>query len=174
MRLKAEARKKAEEEARQKGQADAAAQVAAEAAEVALKLSLQDRIHLQVALTSLGFDTHGADGIFGPRSRQMIQAWQQARNQSSTAFLTATQQQALLKEAALALAKYDEDQKKAVEAAAKAKAAAATAAPANSGQPNPAAVNRHSGGGVSCQDMSGRRIDLPDATSCPYGLLQVR
>ena len=40
-----------------------------------------DRQRLQVALTSLGFDTRGNDGVFGPRSREMIAAWQKARNQ---------------------------------------------------------------------------------------------
>jgi peptidoglycan hydrolase-like protein with peptidoglycan-binding domain len=92
-------------------------------------------------LTSLGFDTHGADGVFGPRSREMILGWQQARKQPATGFLTGAQQQALLGEAAPALAKYDDDQKKA-EAAARARAAAApspapaaASAPAAPGQP---------------------------------------
>ena len=38
-----------------------------------------DRQRLQLALTSLGFDTRGTDGFFGPRSREMIAAWQKAR-----------------------------------------------------------------------------------------------
>jgi peptidoglycan hydrolase-like protein with peptidoglycan-binding domain len=122
-------------------------------------------------LTSLGFDTHGADGVFGPRSREMILGWQQARKQPATGFLTAAHQQALLSEAAPALAKYDDDQRKA-EAAARARAAAAPA-PAPAAAPAPAPA-RPSGYGVSCQDTSGRRIDFPTATSCPYGLTQVR
>ncbi len=77
----AEAKQKADAEAKQKADAEAAAQKAAEAAETALKLSQPDRQRLQVALTSLGFDTQGADGVFGPRSRDMILAWQKARNQ---------------------------------------------------------------------------------------------
>ena len=96
----------------------------AETAETALKLSQLDRQRLQVALTSLGFDTQGFDGVFGPRSRDMILGWQKARNQPATGFLTAAQQQALLSEAAPALAKYDDDLKKA-DAAAKARAATA-------------------------------------------------
>jgi peptidoglycan hydrolase-like protein with peptidoglycan-binding domain len=119
-----------------------------------------------VALTSLGFDTQGVDGVFGPRSREMILGWQQARKLPTTGFLTAAQQQALLGEAAPALAKYDDEQKKA-EAAAKARAAAA---------PAPAAPPSRSrdGGGVSCQDSSGRRLDFPGSSSCPYGLTPVR
>ena len=166
-KAEAEAKQKADAEAKQKAEDEAATLKAAEAAETALKLSLQDRLRLQVALTSLGFDTHGADGVFGPRSREMILGWQQARKQPATGFLTAAQQQALLGEAAPALAKYDDDQRKA-EAAARARAAAA---PAPAPAPAPA---RPSGYGVSCQDTSGRRIDFPSATSCPYGLTQVR
>jgi serine/threonine protein kinase len=170
-KAEAEARQQAEAEAKQKAEADAAAQKAAEAAETALKLSPQDRTRIQVALTSLGFDTHGADGVFGPRSREMILGWQQARKQPATGFLTDAQQQALLGEAAPALAKYDDDQKKA-EAAARARAAAAPS-PAPAAAPAPAAP-RPTGYGVSCQDTSGRRIDFPSATYCPYGLTQVR
>ena len=80
----------------------------AEAAERRLRLEPADRQRLQVALTSLGFDTRGDDGVFGPRSREMIAHWQKARNQPATGFVTKAQQQALLKEAAAALSKYDE------------------------------------------------------------------
>ncbi|WIM12893.1 protein kinase [Enhydrobacter sp.] len=160
----AEAMKKAEAEARQKAEADAAAQKTAEAAETALGLTAGDRQRIQVALTSLGFDTHGADGVFGPRSREMILAWQRARGQPATSFLTAAQKQALLTEAAPALAKYDQDQRKADEARRRDEAAArarSVAPPAPSG-------------GVACQDASGRRIDFPNVTSCPYGLRPLR
>ena len=81
---------------------------------------------MQLALTSLGFDTRGTDGIFGTRSREMILAWQKARNQQVTGFLNTAQQEALLKEAAPAVSKHDE-QKKAEE---EAKARLAVAAPA--------------------------------------------
>lgn len=168
----ADAKQKADAEAKQKADAEAAAQKAAEAAEAALKLSQLDRQRLQVALTSLGFDTQGADGVFGPRSRDMIQAWQKARNQPTTGFLSAAQQQALLSEAALALAKYDDDLKKA-EAAARARAAAA---PPPSPYPTPAPPQPRpsSSGGISCQDSSGRRMDFPGAASCPWGLTPTR
>jgi serine/threonine protein kinase len=165
----AEAKQKADAEAKQKADAEAAAQKAAEAGEMALKLSQLDRQRLQVALTSLGFDTQGFDGVFGPRSRDMVTAWQKARNQPTTGFLTAAQQQALLSEAAPAVAKYDDDLKKA-DAAAKARAATAPA-PA----PAPATPRASTyGGGVSCQDSSGRRMDFPGATSCPWGLTPTR
>ena len=146
------------------------------AAETALHLSTVDRQRIQVALTSLGFDTHGADGVFGPRSREMITDWQRARNQPTTGFLIAAQQQALLSEAAPALSKYDDDQKKAEEARRKEEAAArARAAASPSPTPSyPSSSPRNSGGGVSCQDASGRRIEFPGATSCPYGLTPAR
>ncbi|MEA2808064.1 MAG: hypothetical protein QOJ17_2205, partial [Rhodospirillaceae bacterium] len=105
LKSEAEAMKKAEAEFRQKTEAEAAAKKSAEAAEMALQLALRDRQRIQVALTSLGFDTHGTDGVFGPRSREMIQGWQRARNQPATGFLTAAQQEALLKEAVPTLAK---------------------------------------------------------------------
>jgi hypothetical protein len=105
LKSEAEAMKKAAAEAKQKAEADAAARQAAEAAETALQLVPRDRQRIQVALTSLGFDTHGTDGVFGPRSREMIQGWQRARNQPATGFLTAAQQEALLKEASAAPAK---------------------------------------------------------------------
>jgi serine/threonine protein kinase len=171
----AEAKQKAEAEAKQQAEAEAAAQKSAEAAETALRLAPADRQRIQVALTSLGFDTHGADGVFGPRSREMIQGWQRARNQQPvTGFLTASQQQALLGEAAPALAKYDDDQKKAEEARRKEEAAARARAAASPAAPAPARPSNSYGGGVACQDASGRRIDFPGVASCPYGLTQVR
>ena len=152
----ADAKLKADAEAKQKGEAEAQ-KLAAEIAETALRLGPNDRQRIQVALTSLGFDTQGIDGVFGPRSRAMIQAWQQARNNPATGFLTAAQQQALLGQAASALAKFDEDQKKKAEAAAKAeaeaKAAAEAAARANAASqsaapaPNPPASNSSRSGG---------------------------
>ena len=160
----AEAMAKAEAEARQKAEADAAAQKTAEATEAALGLTVGDRRRVQVALTSLGFDTRGADGVFGPRSREMILGWQRARGQAATSFLTAAQEQALFKEAASALAKYDQDQKTAEEARRRDEAAAR----ARNAAPPP------SYGGVACRDLSGRRIDFPNATSCPYGLTPLR
>ncbi len=116
-KVAAEAKLKAEAEAegKRKAEAEAAAAMdkkAAEAAETALNLAAPDRQRIQVALTSLGFDTHGYDGAFGPRSREAITGWQNARSQLATGHLTGTQHQALLREAVAALSKYDDEQKK--------------------------------------------------------------
>ena len=134
VKAEAEARQKAEAElgARQRAEAEAEADARqkAEAAEAALLLSLSDRQRVQVALTSLGYETRGTDGIFGPRSREMIVAWQRKQNQTPTGFLTSTQNHALLTEAAGAVARFDaqkkveEDRKKAEEGRAPAPAAA--------------------------------------------------
>ncbi|MBI2741686.1 MAG: peptidoglycan-binding protein [Rhodospirillales bacterium] len=83
----------------------------AETAERDLRLGPADRRRLQIALTSLGFDTRGDDGVFGPRSREMIANWQRARNQPPTGFVTKAQQQALLQQAAATLSKDDEQRK---------------------------------------------------------------
>jgi serine/threonine protein kinase/peptidoglycan hydrolase-like protein with peptidoglycan-binding domain len=129
---------------REKADAEAKAKAEAETAEKGLRLESADRERLQVALTSLGFDTRGSDGLFGTRSREMIAAWQKKAGAPATGFLTAAQRQALLKEAAAALSKYDEqklaeEQKKAEErkkAEDEAKARASAAAAPGPSQPN--------------------------------------
>jgi peptidoglycan hydrolase-like protein with peptidoglycan-binding domain len=75
--------------------AEAAQPPSAEAAEAALSLSTEDRRRIQLALTAQGFDTRGTDGAFGPRSREMITAWQQAQKHPATGYLTAAESQAL-------------------------------------------------------------------------------
>jgi len=75
--------------------ADATQPPSAEAAEAALTLSAEDRRRIQLALTAQGFDTRGTDGTFGPRSREMIAAWQQAQKHPATGYLTAAESQAL-------------------------------------------------------------------------------
>jgi serine/threonine protein kinase len=161
-KAEAEARQKADAEARQKAEAETAAladRKAAEAAETALRLSQPDRQRLQVALTSLGFDTRGTDGTFGPRSRDMIAAWQKSKNQPATGFVTAPQNQALLRDAAPALNKYDEEQKKTEEEKKKAeearkkaddeaKAKAAAAAAPAPGSPSAASSTPPTGAGA--------------------------
>jgi peptidoglycan hydrolase-like protein with peptidoglycan-binding domain len=72
------------------------AQADAEAGEQALGLSVADRQKLQEALTAQGFDTHGTDGAFGPRTREVVAAWQKARGMPPTGFLDAAQREALL------------------------------------------------------------------------------
>jgi len=128
-RQKAEADAKAKADAKEakakaneaEAKADAEAKLAAdkkaaETAEIALKFDQPMRQHIQVALTSLGFDTRGADGNLGPRSREMIAAWQKGRNEAPTGFLSVAQEQALLAAAANAVAKFDEQEKKKEEA----------------------------------------------------------
>jgi len=77
----------------------------AEAAEARLNLTMADRRRIQVALTTLGFDTHGSDGTFGQRSREVIAAWQKAHDRPSTGFLDDAQRQMLLTEAASAVSR---------------------------------------------------------------------
>jgi len=108
-----EAKQRADAEARQKAEAaaDAAARkAAAETAETALQLTSADRQRLQAALTVLGFDTRGSDGVFGPRSREMIASWQRAYSQPDTGFLSAAQPEALLRDASLETARKPADQ----------------------------------------------------------------
>jgi len=72
---------------------------AAREGEEALKLVAADRQRIQVILTALGYDTRGSDGAFGERSREMIAAWQKAKGEAATGYLTAAQVPALLREA---------------------------------------------------------------------------
>ena len=63
----------------------------AEAGELGLHLTASDRQRIQVALTALGFDTRGADGVLGNLTREMIAAWQKARGLAPTGFVTGEQ-----------------------------------------------------------------------------------
>ena len=89
-------------------------------AEIALRLTTLDRQHVQVALAALGFGGAGTGGAFGPRMRELIAAWQKAHNDPPTGYLTGAQNQALLRDAAPAVARFDEEQKKLDEARKKA------------------------------------------------------
>jgi peptidoglycan hydrolase-like protein with peptidoglycan-binding domain len=157
-RLEDEARQKAEAEAATKRKAEEDEKKATEATETALRLTVPDRQHVQVALSALGFNTNGTDGTFGARTREMIAAWQKARNNPPTGFLTGAQNQALLKEAAPAISRFDDEQKKLEEAKkkadeekAKAEAAARAAPPQTAAvapptaAPSPAAASPKSG-----------------------------
>jgi serine/threonine protein kinase len=122
------AKQKAEEAANQKAEAgvaaaqkaEADAKKAAAATETGLHLALIDRQRIQVALTALGFDTKGTDGVLGAQTRVMIAEWQKARSAIPTGFITATQTQALLKEAAPAISTFEDDLRKTEEAKKKA------------------------------------------------------
>ena len=116
-RAQAAAQRQAEEEAKSKAAAEAARTEeadakAAEAAETALHLSPSDRQRLPVALTALGFATGGTDGVFGPRSREMIAAWQKKNGRAATGYVSEETQRELLRDAQPNLARYDEEQKK--------------------------------------------------------------
>lgn len=112
-------RLKAEQEATARAAAEAAVAEArrlredAEAAEAGLHLAPVDRQRLQVALTAQGHDTHGTDGMFGPRTREMIAGWQRKSGATATGYFTMAQRDALLRAAAPAIARWDEDRKKA-------------------------------------------------------------
>jgi peptidoglycan hydrolase-like protein with peptidoglycan-binding domain len=121
-----EAAKRAAEEAigEEKARAEAVAKDAAtkseeetrrnaERVESELRLSYRDRQKLQVALTSQGFDVGAIDGSLGPRSRQMISAWQTKKGDAPTGFVTAAQNAALLGEGATAIARWEAAQRRA-------------------------------------------------------------
>jgi serine/threonine protein kinase len=123
LEAQAAAQRQAEEAAKSKAEAEAAARLkaeeadlkGAEAAEAALRLTQPDRQRIQVALTALGFVTGGSDGVFGARSREMIASWQKKSGRAATGYISADTQAALLREAAPALARHNEEQKKLTE-----------------------------------------------------------
>jgi putative peptidoglycan binding protein len=107
---------KAEEGARKatggKPKSDAEVKEQAKRAEADLDLSEQDRKKVQMSLTALGFNTNGTDGAFGPRTRAMIKTWQKTQGLPVTGYLTEAQLATLRQQAAAALAKYDQAQRK--------------------------------------------------------------
>ena len=65
-------------------------------AEKSLGLSREDRILVQRGLESAGGSVGSADGIFGPRTRAALQAWQEKRGLTSTGYLMRDQAEALI------------------------------------------------------------------------------
>jgi len=138
-------REKAEADAKIKAEAKAEADKAAaalaklkeegEAAERSLRLEQPERQRLQVALTSLGFDTRGSDGVLGPRSREMIAGWQKRTGAPATGFVTAAQRDQLFRSAAPAVARWEEEQKKIEDDKKKAETARMTATASASQSP---------------------------------------
>ena len=57
-------------------------------AEKALALNWQARVLIQRGLASLDFDPGPADGAFGPRTRDVVFAWQEAKGYEGTGYLT--------------------------------------------------------------------------------------
>jgi peptidoglycan hydrolase-like protein with peptidoglycan-binding domain len=136
--VQAAAQRQADEDARSKAAAEAARSEeadakAAEAVETALHLAPSDRQRLQVALTALGFATGGTDGVFGPRSREMIAAWQKKNGRAATGYVSAETQRDVLRDAQPALARYDDEQKKAADTQNQAAAAGAAQGAAQGG-----------------------------------------
>ena len=56
-----------------------------------LNLGREDRRRIQTALSVLGFDPRGVDGIFGPGTRAAVGAWQRSQNLPETGYLAADQ-----------------------------------------------------------------------------------
>lgn len=56
-----------------------------------LSLTTAERRELQMRLTLLGYDTRGADGVFGTNTRNAIGRWQGDHNEAVTGYLTADQ-----------------------------------------------------------------------------------
>lgn len=77
---------------------------AARAAEEALGLDRAQRRRIQEGLAAAGFDPGPADGAFGPRTREALGAWQQARSRAATGYLDEGTARVLLGGAARAAA----------------------------------------------------------------------
>jgi hypothetical protein len=58
-------------------------------------LDKQARAEIQGRLSSLGYDTQGADGVFGNRSRDAIASWQQDNGAPVTGYLSEDQTEAI-------------------------------------------------------------------------------
>ena len=59
--------------------------------EKALNLQYSQRIEIQTALTALGFNTKGTDGVFGQNTRDAIANYQEKNNYPATGYLTLRQ-----------------------------------------------------------------------------------
>ena len=65
------------------------------AVETSLGLERSDRRLIQSGLMSLGFDPGPADGLFGRKTRVALAAWQKAKGEAATGWLTGTEAAAL-------------------------------------------------------------------------------
>ncbi len=182
-RLDQEARDKAAAEAEAKRKAEEHDPKVAEAGETALHLGPVDRQHVQVGLTALGFNTSGSDGVFGSRTRDMISAWQKAKSYPVTGYVTGPETQALLKEAASAISKFDDDQRKVTEEAkrkaedekSKAEATANAAAQPPSTTPTPAKPrnSKYLAAEPGPGKLWGNQSVLVDDGTCPPGQVKL-
>jgi hypothetical protein len=64
-------------------------------------MALADRRAAQAALTQLGFDPGGIDGVVGAGTRKALRAWQTSRNRPADGYLDAATVAALRAEAGL-------------------------------------------------------------------------
>ena len=90
-----------------------------EAVEAALDLGRSDRRSIQMGLASLGFDPGPADGLFGGKTRAALAAWQAAKGETSTGWLTGAEAE-VLKAAGAEARLAEEDRKRRARAAAEA------------------------------------------------------
>lgn len=81
----------------------------AQQVELALNLSSEDRREIQRALSLIGFDPRGIDGVFGPASRAAITGWQRSRGFDDTGYLTRQQINALRRAAEIRAAELEEE-----------------------------------------------------------------
>jgi peptidoglycan hydrolase-like protein with peptidoglycan-binding domain len=68
------------------GSADSAAQV-----EAGLRITVSQKVAVQRELTRLGYNTYGADGVWGKNTRNAIATWQRDRGYTVSGYLTAAQ-----------------------------------------------------------------------------------
>lgn len=85
--------------------------------EDALALARDERRAIQRDLTTMGFNTRGIDGIFGPGTRAAIRGWQSSNDLDDTGFLTREQVMQLAGHAARRTAEVEADERARREAA---------------------------------------------------------
>ncbi|MFN4058403.1 MAG: peptidoglycan-binding protein [Roseinatronobacter sp.] len=81
-----------------------------ERVEEALALTRDERRAIQRDLTTLGFNTRGVDGLFGPASRGAIRSWQEREALEATGFLTRDQVFTLAAQAARRVAEREAEE----------------------------------------------------------------
>ena len=72
------------------------APVSAPAEPVLLDLTRDERRRVQIGLAALGFESGPEDGLFGPKTRAALGAWQEAKGYAATGVLTREQAGALI------------------------------------------------------------------------------
>ncbi|WP_417208747.1 peptidoglycan-binding protein [Antarctobacter sp.] len=80
--------------------------------EALMDLRYDDRQAIQNRLTLLGFDTRGADGIFGPGTRQALRDWQDSNGFDATGFLDSAQRDVLVRQSEAQYAEFLEEERR--------------------------------------------------------------